>query len=77
MVHPRLASDEARLRRRIALNVRRLRAERAISAVAASELAGMHWRMWQKIEGAETNVTLRNLARVAKALRVDVRELFA
>jgi len=54
-----------------------LRAERAISAVAASELAGMHWRMWQKIEGAETNVTLRNLARVAKALRVDVRELFA
>jgi transcriptional regulator with XRE-family HTH domain len=59
------------------LNVRRLRAERAISAVDASELVGMHWRMWQKIEAGDTNVTLRNLARVAKALRVDVRELFA
>lgn len=50
---------------------------RALSAVAASETVGMHWRMWQKIEAGETNVTLRNLARVAKALRVDVRDLFA
>ena len=76
MVYPRLASDEARLRRRIALNVRRIRAGREITAVEASESVGMHWRMWQKIEGGETNVTLRNLARVAKALQVDVRELF-
>lgn len=76
MAYARLASDEARLRRRIALNVRRIRAARALSAIAASESVGMHWRMWQKIEGGETNVTLRNLARVAKALRVDVRELF-
>lgn len=77
MAQARLASDEARLRRRIALNVRRLRAEKQLSTIAASESVGMHWRLWQKIESGENNVTLRTLARVAKALRVDPRELLA
>ena len=76
MAHARLASEEARLRRRIALNVRRLRAERRLSAIEAAERVSMHWRLWQKIEAGDTNITLRTLSRVASALSVDARELF-
>ena len=36
----------------------------------------MHWRLWQKIEAGDTNITLRTLSRVASALSVDARELF-
>ena len=73
----RLASEEAKLRRRIALNVRRLRAELEISAVDASESVGLHWRLWQKIEAGENNITLRTLSRIAAALGVDPRDLLA
>ena len=57
--------------------MRRLRAERGISATDAAESVGIFPRHWQKLEAGETNVTVGTLARVAKALRVDVRELFA
>lgn len=73
----RLQTSEDRLRRRIALNVRRLRAERKLSAIDASEKVAMHWRLWQKLEAGDTNVTLRTLVRVAYALDVDPRELLA
>jgi len=73
----RQTSDEARLRRRIASNVRRLRAEQEISAVDASESVGLHWRLWQKVEAGENNITIRTLTRIATALDVDPRELLA
>ena len=37
----------------------------------------MHWRLWQKLEAGDTNVTLRTLVRVAAALDVDPRDLLA
>lgn len=77
MAHGRIASDEAKLRRRVAINVRRLRLERKLSAIDASERVAMHWRLWQKIEAGDTNLTLRTLSKVATALDVDARELLA
>lgn len=77
MATRRQTSDEARLRRRIASNVRRLRAEQEISAVDASESVGLHWRLWQKVEAGENNITIRTLTRIATALDVDPRELLA
>ena len=73
----RLPVSETRLRSRIAGNVRRLRAERGVSAIDASEKVEMHWRLWQKLEAGDTNVTLRTLVRVATALGVDPRDLLA
>ncbi len=45
--------------------------------IAAAESVDLHWRLWQKIEGGDTNITLWTLMRVADALDVDPRELLA
>ena len=47
-----------------------------LTAIAAAESIGLHWRLWQKIEAGENNVTLRALVRVA-ALDADPRDLLA
>jgi hypothetical protein len=49
--------------------------EQALTVEAASELAGMHWRHWQKLEAGEVNATLRTLARLGDALGTSPREL--
>ena len=77
MAPRRKAAGEARIRRRIAANVRRLRGNRQVSVIDISEEIGLHWRVWQRIENGETNITLRTLVRVADALEVDPRELLA
>ena len=77
MAVKRNAVDDQRLRRRIASNVRRLRAELKISAVNASESVGLHWRLWQKVEAGDNNITLLTLTRIAAALGVDPRDLLA
>lgn len=43
----------------------------------AAERAGMHWRLWQKIEAGDTNATLQTLVRLAKALGVDAADLLS
>jgi transcriptional regulator with XRE-family HTH domain len=73
----RVSGSEHRLRRRIATNVRRLRKELKLSAISASESVGLHWRLWQKVEAGDNNMTLATLIRVAEALDVDPRELLA
>lgn len=73
----RITGSEHRLRRRIATNVRRLRKEQELSVITAAESVGVHWRLWQKIEAGDANITLWTLVRVADALDVDPRELLA
>ncbi len=73
----RVTGSEHRLRRRIATNVRRLRSERKLAAIAAAESVGLHWRLWQKVEAGDNNITLFTLVRIAEALDVDPRELLA
>ena len=57
--------------------MRRLRQGAAISAREASGRVGMNLRHWQKIEAAENNTTLKTLARLSLALKVDPAELLA
>ena len=45
--------------------------------ITAAESVGVHWRLWQKIEAGDANITLWTLVRVADALDVDPRELLA
>jgi len=68
--------EEQAVHQRVACNVRLLRADRLLSLTQAAALAGIHWRHWQKIEGAQVNLTLQTLVRVARAMSVDVAELF-
>jgi DNA-binding Xre family transcriptional regulator len=38
---------------------------------------GLHWRLWQKVEAGDNNITLGTIARIAEALEVDPRDLLA
>lgn len=65
------ASEEQRLRRRLAANVRALRIAQDRTVEAVAHDAGMHWRHWQKIEAGEVGLTLRSTV----ALNVSAAEL--
>jgi transcriptional regulator with XRE-family HTH domain len=69
------STAERRLRNRLARNVRRLRVAGDLTLEEAAHRAELHWRHWQKLEAGEVSPTLRTLARLAEALRVDPREL--
>jgi DNA-binding XRE family transcriptional regulator len=70
-----LKENEALLRR-LQATVRTLRMAAGLTLKAAGELAEMNWRHWQKIEAGDVNVTMATLVKVARALRVDVADLF-
>jgi len=71
--------DEAELllRRRLAVNVRRIRKKKGLTVKQAGERAELHWRLWQKIEAAQTNATMFSLVRLANALDADPKELLS
>ena len=55
--------------------VRRERERQGISQERLGELAGMHRTYIGMIERAEKNITLPNIAKIAKALGVRTRDL--
>ena len=65
------------LRRRIALNLARLRSARGLTFEELGRRAGLHWRHLQKIEACDSNITLVTLARLADGLSVDAFELMS
>lgn len=56
--------------------VRQLRKERNLSQEELSFKADLHRTYIGMIERAEKNITLVNIEKIAKALRVDIKELF-
>lgn len=56
--------------------VRQLREERAISQERLGELAKVHRTYVGMIERGEKNITLTNIEKIAKALNIDMRQLF-
>jgi transcriptional regulator with XRE-family HTH domain len=56
--------------------LRELRTERNLSQEHLAELAGLDRNYIGQIERAERNVALVNIVRIAKALGVEVGELF-
>ncbi|MGF6727034.1 transcriptional regulator with XRE-family HTH domain [Paraburkholderia sp. GAS41] len=54
-----------------AANVRRIRLERGISQEALAERAGVHRTYVGMLERGEKNVTIYNIERIAKALKVE------
>jgi len=58
------------------LRVRQLRKEKNLSQEELSFKADLHRTYIGMIERAEKNITLVNIEKIAKALNVDIKELF-
>lgn len=56
--------------------VQELRKARNLSQEQLADLAGVHRTYVGMIERAEKNITLCNIERIAKALKVNIKELF-
>lgn len=56
-------------------NVQRHRKIKEISQEKLAELAGVHRTYIGMIERAEKNITLCNIEKIAKALKVEIKEL--
>ena len=56
-------------------NVQQTRKKRDFSQDKLAELAGVHRTYIGMIERAEKNITLCNIERIAKALKVEIKDL--
>lgn len=56
--------------------IRALRKERNLSQEQLADMAGVHRTYIGMIERAEKNITLCNIERIAKALEVNIKDLF-
>jgi len=62
-------------RRKLGMNVRKLRADLGVSQEELADRAGLHRTYIGALERGETNISLLNLLKVARALRVVPTEL--
>jgi transcriptional regulator with XRE-family HTH domain len=62
-------------RETLARNLRRLRAQQGISQEQLADLAGLHRTYVSSIERGERNVSIDNIERLAKALKVTAADL--
>lgn len=60
---------------RVGLNVRRQREKLGLSQEKLAELAGVHRTYIGQVERAEKNITLRNLEKIAIALKLKTKDL--
>jgi transcriptional regulator with XRE-family HTH domain len=60
----------------VGLNIRKLREDKGLSQEKLAALADLHRTYIGQIERGEKNLGLRNLEKIAKALRVNIKELF-
>ena len=56
--------------------IRKLRKERQLSQEKLAELADLHRTYIGDIERGERNVSLENIEKIAKALKVKIEDLF-
>ena len=61
---------------RFGQRVQELRKANQLSQEQLADIAGVHRTYIGMIERAEKNITLRNIAKIANALRINIKELF-
>ena len=66
----------SKILRSVGAHIRTLRKSRKLSQEKLAERADLHYTMIGSVERGERNVTLENLAKIAKGLGVPLRELF-
>lgn len=57
--------------------VRRLRTERGYSQESFADAIGVHRTFMGAVERGETNISLDNITRIAKGLKLSLAELFS
>jgi len=60
---------------RVGLNIRTIREERGLSQEKLAALADLHRAYIGQIERGEKNIGLKNLEKIAKALKVNMKDL--
>jgi transcriptional regulator with XRE-family HTH domain len=56
--------------------VREVRVKRGLSQEALADIANVHRTYIGMVERAEKNITLLNIQKLSKALKIDIKELF-
>lgn len=56
--------------------LREIRTERGLSQEALADIANVHRTYIGMVERAEKNITLLNIQKLSKALKIDIKELF-
>lgn len=56
--------------------IREVRVNKGLSQEALADIANVHRTYIGMVERAEKNITLLNIQKLAKALKIDIRELF-
>jgi transcriptional regulator with XRE-family HTH domain len=64
------------VRRRVGLNLQRLRRDKGLSQEELAHRARVHQTYLSGVEGGKRNPSINVLGRVAAALDVDIEELF-
>jgi transcriptional regulator with XRE-family HTH domain len=67
----------ASIKSRFGSTVRSLRGERGLSQEELAERAGLHRNYVGAVERGERNIALENIVKLAKALSIPTRDLFA
>jgi transcriptional regulator with XRE-family HTH domain len=60
---------------RVGFNIRKIREENGISQEELAGIADLHRAYIGQIERGEKNIGLRNLEKIAKALKVSIKDL--
>ena len=60
---------------RVGFNIRKIREEKGISQEELAGIADLHRAYIGQIERGEKNIGLRNLEKIAKALKVNIKDL--
>ena len=63
------------INKKVGLQIRKLREERGLSQEQLAHLADLHRAYMGQIERGEKNIGLKNLEKIAKALKVNIKEL--
>jgi transcriptional regulator with XRE-family HTH domain len=72
----KLSREEKLFIRDFGMNLRTLREERNLSQTKLEAIAGLSKNQVWRIENGEVNTTISNLTLLAKALEVDIAQLF-
>ena len=73
----KLLQNTLSARKRLAKNLRSLRARDGLSQEALADLVGLHRTYVGSIERCERNVSLDNIERLAEVLKIDISELLS
>ena len=72
-----MGTSDSRLRLILAKNLRRLRSKTGLSQEGLADKAGLHRTFVGAVERAERNISIDNIAKLAKALGVTAAALLA